>query len=220
MRILDFRDINELDLKSGDDEHEVFIIKAFMSPELCQTSVGHCHQLMRNLPHREDKDGCYYSFDVLPEKSATSRIFRTLNFLDMESPHLSPPLKDLFRQMMELQSRSIVDESVWRDGARKRRMQVIHYPRGGGFLDWHVHPRYPVNYGLILNMSEQGESFSSGGTEIVQSSGETVRVEDHSNIGDLILFRFDLKHRVAPCDPDQDLHFDANGRWTAVLPID
>ena len=32
-----------------------------------------------------------------------------------------------------------------------RRFQFIHYPKGGGFFDWHEHPRYPVNYGMILN---------------------------------------------------------------------
>jgi len=40
-----------------------------------------------------------------------------------------------------------------------------------------------------------------------------------SDIGDLILFKYDSKHRVAPCNPKDDLVFDVNGRSTAIMPI-
>ena len=97
---------------------------------------------------------------------------------------------------------------------------VIHYPIGGGFIQWHSHPRFPNNYGLILNLTQKGEHFDKGGfTEIVSTDGEVIKLEEHCNAGDLVLFKYDLKHRVAPCDSDKDLTFAANGRWTAILPI-
>ena len=39
------------------------------------------------------------------------------------------------------------------------------------------------------------------------------------NQGDLILFRFDLKHFISPIDPKEDLSFNIKGRWTLVMPI-
>lgn len=72
---------------------------------------------------------------------------------------------------------------------------------------------------MILNLSEKGVDFEEGATEIITDEGGKVTVEKISNIGDLILFRYDLKHRVAPCDLDEDLVFDKKGRWTAVIPI-
>ena len=56
-------------------------------------------------------------------------------------------------------------------------------------------------------------------TEIIDTKGNIVCVEDFSNIGDLILFKYDLRHRVAPCNPKDDLVFNTNGRWTAIIPI-
>jgi len=88
-----------------------------------------------------------------------------------------------------------------------------------GFFDWHSHPRFPVNYGLILNLSEKCVNLNEGATEIIRNNGDKICVEDFSDIGDLILFKFDLKHRVAPCNPKDDMVFDVNGRWTALMPI-
>ena len=101
------------------------------------------------------------------------------------------------------------------------RPQIINYPKGGGFFDWHIHPRFPNNYGLILNLSKKGRDFHSGQTEFVDPSDDTtiIQIDDYADIGDLTIFRFDLNHRVAPVDENEDLSFSDNGRWTAVLPL-
>ena len=101
----------------------------------------------------------------------------------------------------------------------QRRPQLLHYPVGGGFFDWHTHPRFPNNYGLILNLSKKGRDFNAGQTEVKIENGEIIKVEDYADIGDLILFRYDLLHRVSPCDSDRDLVFSEGGRWTAILPL-
>lgn len=202
-----------------ENNEDVIILKEFIAADLCEGVVRDAHGLMRSMPNRQEKDGCFFSFDVLPTKVETDRIFRTLEFLDLNSKHASAATKDLFLKMIDFQKRFIANDKSWDPETQKKRMQIIHYPQGGGFFDWHLHPRLPVNYGLILNLSAQGENFDAGATEIVTSSGKIVKVEDYCNIGDLILFKYDLKHRVAPCDPDKDLCFDSNGRWTAILPI-
>ena len=56
-------------------------------------------------------------------------------------------------------------------------------------------------------------------TEIKVNRKEIIKVDKYADIGDLILFRYDLPHRVAPCDPREDLIFSSKGRWTAILPL-
>ena len=73
---------------------------------------------------------------------------------------------------------------------------------------------------MILNLSERKNNFDVGATEILSTDGTKICVENFCDIGDLILFKYDLKHRVSPCNPYDDLTFDINGRWTAILPID
>jgi hypothetical protein len=198
-------------------DNELYIIKGFLSPDLCDKAVSLSHQKMKKLSHRKDENGFFYSIDVLPSRVETDRIFRTIQFTHFDNEFSGTPIENLFREMISFQSRFVIDES--RIVSEKKRIQIIHYPRGGGFFDWHTHPRFPVNYGLILNLSKKGRNFDEGATEIVSSRNQLMQVENYSDIGDLILFRYDLKHRVAPCDPDADLCFDVNGRWTAILPI-
>ena len=45
-----------------------------------------------------------------------------------------------------------------------RKVQVIHYPKGGGFFGKHQHPRYPTNYGLIINLTKKNRDFRKGVT--------------------------------------------------------
>lgn len=94
---------------------------------------------------------------------------------------------------------------------------AMHYPVGGGWLDWHVHPPGPTKIGIVLALSEYGVDFFSGGTEIQTPAGIVDTTETH-DIGDICLFRYDLPHRVAPVDPDRQRCWDGTGRWTLILP--
>ncbi|WP_346897296.1 hypothetical protein [uncultured Roseibium sp.] len=197
--------------------NEIYVVRNFLSGDLCKHVVRLSHEKMKTLSHRKEEDGFFYSIDVLPSKVETDRIFRTIQFTHFDNEFSGTPIESLFKEMVAFQSKFVTDEK--RIASATRRIQIIHYPRGGGFFDWHQHPRYPVNYGLILNLSKKGKNFDVGATEIVSSGEQVLKVEDYSDIGDLILFRYDLKHRVAPCNPEDDLCFDTNGRWTAILPI-
>jgi len=72
---------------------------------------------------------------------------------------------------------------------------------------------------LILYLSEKGKDYKHGDTEFKDVDGSILTAQD-ARKGDLVLFKFDLPHRVSPCDPDEDLCFGRNGRWSLVLPID
>ncbi len=199
-------------------DEDVFIIENFVDTELCCSVVNLSHRLMRDLPHRAMNKGVFYSFDVLPQNTETERIFRTLQIDEFSDDLINGPIHKLFSLMEDFQS-SLISKGIPVEEDKKKHHQIIHYPKGGGFFDWHEHPRFPVNYGMICNLSEKGKNFDEGATEIIGSKGDLICVEEFSNIGDLILFKYDLRHRVAPCNPEDDLVFDTNGRWTAILPI-
>ena len=199
-------------------DEDVCIIENFVDAELCRSVVNLSHGLMRKMPHRVIDNGAFYSFDVLPQNTETERIFRTLQIDEFSKDLIDSPIYRLFSLIEDFQS-AFISKDISIEKGQKKRHQIIHYPKGGGFFDWHEHPRYPVNYGLICNLSEKGKDFDEGATEIIDSKGNIVCVENFSNIGDLILFKYDLRHRVAPCNPKDDLVFNTNGRWTAIIPI-
>lgn len=99
------------------------------------------------------------------------------------------------------------------------RVKVLQYPQGGGFLANHAHPLRPQQVGLILALAEAGTDYINGGTTFVTPRG-TVDTGPQHNLGDLILFRYDLQHAVTPVDEDKPLSWAApGGRWTLVLEL-
>ena len=196
-------------------DEDIIIIEDFIEQNICTNSIKESHKLMKKLPNRVNVDGVFSTMDVLPTGVETERVFRSLvitNYKKLSSLNL------IYEKMLKFQIDFIIEKNI-DFGDKSRKFQILHYPSGGGFFDWHLHPRLPVNYGLILNLSKKNLNFNSGGTEIICTNGKTINVEDYSDIGDLILFKYDLKHRVSHCDPSKDLIFDINGRWTAVMPI-
>jgi hypothetical protein len=95
----------------------------------------------------------------------------------------------------------------------------VHYPRGGGYFDEHKHKRYPSNYGIIITLSKKGRDFDQGVTSIKYNNKYINLEKNNITCGDLILFRFDLPHKITPVDPDRYLSFDEKGRWTLILNI-
>ena len=96
--------------------------------------------------------------------------------------------------------------------------KIIHYPRGGGYFDWHTHKRYPQNYGLILNLSKKNKDHEQG-TTLFKLKGKLFSFEKILNQGDLILFKNNIPHAVSKVDPYHDLTFNDKGRWTFTMPI-
>ena len=101
---------------------------------------------------------------------------------------------------------------------RKFHPQILHYPSGGGHFGRHIHPLQPQQIGLILGLSRRGEDFHSGCTRF-EVDGVELETEDKHDISDLILFRYDIVHWIAPIDSGENLRENSDrGRWTLVLP--
>ena len=99
------------------------------------------------------------------------------------------------------------------------RLKVLHYPAGGGYLQRHAHPLEPQRVGLILGGSKIGEDFSSGGTFFLTPFGNVDTAACH-DLGDIILFRYDLPHGVSAVDADKKLDWSSGaGKWSIVLEL-
>ena len=97
--------------------------------------------------------------------------------------------------------------------------QVTHYPLGGSFFGRHWHPLNPQKVGTILALNQFGKDYHSGGTGYVIND-HIVETEGFQDIGDIILFRYDLPHWVSPSSfADRFSWDDPAGRWVAILPF-
>ena len=97
--------------------------------------------------------------------------------------------------------------------------QITHYPLGGSFFGRHWHPIDPQKVGTILALNQFGKDYHSGGTGYVIND-HIVETEGFQDVGDMILFRYDLPHWVSPSSfADRFSWDDPRGRWVAILPF-
>ena len=96
---------------------------------------------------------------------------------------------------------------------------VLQYPSGGGYLQAHVDPVYPQYVEMVLAASKRGIDFESGGIS-AHNGTEWVDIEEHVEVGDLVLFKPDILHRVDPIDSGNQVDWTSErGRWIFFSPI-
>ena len=100
------------------------------------------------------------------------------------------------------------------------RVTSNQYPRGGGYLAEHRDPASPfARLQTIIQASEPGVDYEQGGLYVRGDDGEVLLADPHSRMGDLFVLTPDVRHGVAPIDPDAELDWDASdGRWM-ILPL-
>ena len=97
--------------------------------------------------------------------------------------------------------------------------QVLHYPEGGGFFGSHIHNLLPQKIGVVVSMSQFGIDFEKGAT-VVEVNGEVADTEGFQDLGDILLFRYDLIHWVSQSNLHQRFSWETEkGRWTMILPL-
>ena len=101
------------------------------------------------------------------------------------------------------------------------RVNVHHYPRGGGCQAEHVDPVGPhARIQTLVAASQIGEDYAQGGVYCrAAPGGERVALDGSLSPGDLLVMSPGIPHGVAPIDPDLPYEWRANdGRWM-ILPI-
>jgi hypothetical protein len=156
-------------------------------------------------------------------RQKTPHNFHAYNFnhiLQVEPPELSQILLAIFEPLRRFQNDLTGNNGRYeRDElGRKVRPQIIHYPCGGGMFGRHTHPLEPQRIGLVLALAERGKDFERGSTHF-EITGSDIGTDDIHDIGDMILFRFDIPHWITVIDEGGNLDYSSpRGRWTAVLP--
>jgi hypothetical protein len=190
----------------------IIIIKNFLQKNFCKEIIEYCVNISQKNQHRKlTKEGDYFSTDIHPSNVKTDRVFRKY----MLGKSFEKKFKKI-NGIIKFQHNKILKP---KNNNSKTEIQVVHYPRGGGYFAEHKHNRYPTNYGMIITLSEKGSDFNKGATSI-KFKDKFINLEKYNiNKGDLTLFRFDLTHKITPVDPDKYLSFDNKGRWTLLLSI-
>jgi len=98
------------------------------------------------------------------------------------------------------------------------RFSVQFYPKGNGYLEEHSDPiDYHQKYLIQMVMSKKGKDFKKGGL-FVQFNKKKINIDNHVNIGDLVIFKANLNHGVEKIDPSTkpDL-LNFKGRWMVLF---
>jgi len=156
-------------------------------------------------------------------RQKTPHNYHAYNFnqLPVVDRALSQTLSEVFEPLRVFQNSLTGNAAALERNAlgQKLHPQIIQYPAGGGMFGRHQHPLEPQRIGLILGISERGADFNVGATHF-DVDGEDIGTDFVHNIGDIILFRFDIPHWITPVDPDVQIDYSsARGRWTLVLPF-
>lgn len=153
----------------------------------------------------------------------TFHVYHAYNFNQIMS--LESGLKDqllaVWSPMRELQNRIGGANADWSLDATGKKLhpQIIQYPQGGGLFSPHTHPLEPQRLGLILAISKRGVDFKTGGTGFEWEDRSGVDTSQYHDLGDLILFKYSVRHWISFVDIEEPLKLDSKmGRWTMVLP--
>jgi len=161
----------------------------------------------------------YHRIDRGNHQSALPHIFHQAGFnsLNTLQDYVSVPARETGELMRKLQNE--VAGTDFDFAVTGLRIKVLHYPSGGGFLTEHVHPLLPQGVGLITSLSRIDVDFKMGGTTFRTPFG-LVNTHDTHDIGDVIIFRYDLAHAVTPVDEGNELDWNSDvGKWSFVLDL-
>lgn len=207
-------------------EGRIVIVKNAFSPDLMlrlrraliEWSQTHPPYPEGKSPNSTPADN-YHRVDDGIIRSALPHIFHQfgLNTIDRLEPFLREPANLVAQAMLDVENE--VAETHFDLSLTGLRLKVLHYPTGGGFLEQHTHPLEPQRVGLVLSASKLDTDVATGGTYFVSPFGR-VEVATYHDIGDLILFRYDIPHGVSSVDEYRPLDWQSEaGKWSVVLDL-
>jgi hypothetical protein len=208
---------------------ELFIVKNFYSKQYCldlrresfnwgnstdpswypfKNECPDYHRLHDNYPNAyvKQKFHGYYRHNYFPENRKLFEnfieIFRMKNFLAGFSAN---------EFMNNIPSDGILP-----------RINLHHYPKGGGYQAEHIDPNGPfAQIQTLIIASQYGTDYHNGGVYARKSleEKEKIYLDQHTEIGDLLVLSPAIPHGVEEIDPDIDYSPNSNdGRWV-ILPL-
>src|SRR5882757_5510133 len=101
------------------------------------------------------------------------------------------------------------------------RINIHHYPRGGGYQAEHIDPvGKHAQIQTLVAASEFGDDYATGGVFARSiAGGAKIYVDPHMKPGDMLVMSPGIHHGVDPVDPVQPYEWRTNdGRWM-ILPL-
>ncbi|MGP8217106.1 MAG: hypothetical protein ACLQQ4_16170 [Bacteroidia bacterium] len=101
------------------------------------------------------------------------------------------------------------------------RLNVHHYPVGGGYQAEHIDPAGPfAEIQTLIIASEKGKDYKTGGVYARKElGGEKFYLDDYVETGDMLVVSPAIPHGVEPIDPELPYTWNTNnGRWI-ILPL-
>lgn len=97
-------------------------------------------------------------------------------------------------------------------------LTASQYPSGGGFMVEHNDtPKEGTS--CVLAVTKRGVDFQTGGLYARTDKGEFIDIDAYAGLGDLMCVRSDMRHGVAPIDPELEMDRSLNsGRWMLFSP--
>jgi hypothetical protein len=155
----------------------------------------------------------FHRIDDADHPTSLPHVFHQYGFGTLADlpPQLREPLKSVVEPLIDLENR--LAGTNLRAAPEGLRIKVMRHPRGGGHIAPHTHPYWPQKVAIFLNMSVLGTDYFSGDTRF-KLGGRWLSAEDVFECGDMLAWRYDLPHCVAPVDPDAALSWkDDDGLW-------
>jgi len=199
---------------------DIFVLKSAASKNLCKKIINYLDAFAKpeNLISHKVLDGIKNGYYVSRNIGGTSyqtndRSFYFFSWNKDETNFyqdvmkLYKPLKVLNGlQENEITNNIPSDEVV-------ERMNVIHYPDGGGQILKHVDPINFVNANFGLYCTQYEVDYQKGGFFVENSKGQKIEIDKRIETGDLVIFFPGLKHGVDPVFISKKDQSTTSGKW-------
>lgn len=204
----------------------IVILKGAFEPELMREyrdALMRWSEETEMFPHGKSPsafpDMNYHRIDDGTIQGVCPHVFHQFGFNTIEqlAEYVGRPSMKIAEAMRNLQNE--VAGTTFPLSLTGLRLKVIHYPSGAGFLAQHTHPLEPQRIGLIASLSRLGQDVKTGAACFQTSFGH-VDTTRHHDIGDVIIFRYDLPHEVTLSDHGKTLDWRSPaGKWSVVLEL-
>ncbi len=151
---------------------------------------------------------CFHSFSFFPWNQDVFNLFE-----------LFAPIYHLKNRISDLAAETFLSDEP--DLGCTARIAFHCYPVGSGGLNRHQDPfDYHQITVPIMQLSEKGTDFISGGVYVERETGEQVVLDDICEFGDIVYFNSQIFHGVARIDPEEAEDWTSfKGRWMALFAV-
>lgn len=159
----------------------------------------------------------FYRIDHNPEKSQVKRISRSFTSFYWCEQDIAGE-RPYVRAMARLRNRLIEVRADYAftqvEDGYVGMPNILHYPRGGGYLQTHTDPPSKQKVVVTAILSERGKDYHQGGLYVEDFAGNRLLIDDYLDPGDIYLINPAIRHGVAPIDPTAPLDWMSDeGRW-------